>query len=103
VRGIEITPETLSAAAIAEVVNGPGHFLGHGQTLAMMQSEYIYPLVGDRLSPDDWRDAGARTAVEAAHDVVTAVLADGPPKHLPPDVDRRLREHFDIRLPPPVR
>ena len=29
VRGIEITPDTLSAQVIADVVRGEGHFLGH--------------------------------------------------------------------------
>ena len=99
VRGIEITSDTLSTSTIEDVVHGAGHFLGHGQTLAMMQSEYTYPLVGDRLSPDDWRDAGRRTAVDVAHDHVSAVLLDGPPAHMTPELDELLRSNFDIRLP----
>jgi trimethylamine--corrinoid protein Co-methyltransferase len=99
VRGIEITPETLSTSTIADVVHGAGHFLGHDQTLSMMQTEYTYPLVGDRLSPDDWRDAGARSAVESAHDHVNAILAEPGSAHVAPDVDRKIRDSFDIRLP----
>jgi trimethylamine--corrinoid protein Co-methyltransferase len=98
VRGIEITPETLSTDVIREVVDGPGHFLGHAQTLAIMQSEYTYPQVGDRLSPDDWVDAGATAVHERAHDYVTKVLAEHHPAHLDPAIDARIRASFDIRL-----
>ncbi len=98
VRGIEVTPETLSLDVIREVIGGPGHFLGHAQTLALMQSEYTYPQVGDRLSPDDWRDAGARAVHEVAHERVTKILAEHHPSHVPAEVDAAIRERFDIRL-----
>lgn len=100
VRGIEITPETLSSKTIEDVVRGAGHFLGHAQTLAMMQTEYTYPLVGDRLSPDDWRDAGAQTAVERAHEQVAMILAEPGPSHMTPELDEKIRANFDVRVPP---
>ena len=87
VRGIEITPETLSLDVIRDVVHGPGHYLGHGQTLGIMQTEYIYPEVGDRLSPDDWVDAGATTVSERAHERVSQILAEHHPDHIDPAVD----------------
>ncbi len=98
VRGIEVTPETLSTEVIRDVVHGEGHFLGHPQTLAMMQTEYTYPVIGDRLSPDDWMDAGATSATERAHQWVTATLAEYHPSHLGPEVDARIREAFPIQL-----
>lgn len=101
VRGIEIDEETLSVDVIESVVRGAGHFLGHPQTLAMMQTEYTYPVVGDRLSPDDWTDAGARAAHEVAHDYVTRTLAEYHPTHLPAAVDDRIRAAFPIQLPRP--
>ena len=100
VRGIEVTAETMSAEAISEVIRGPGHFLGHHQTLSMMQSEYVYPDVGDRLSPDDWVDAGARSVTDVANDYVTRTLADHVPDHVSHEVEQRIRQNFDIRLPP---
>ena len=100
VRGIEVTPETLSMDVIKSVVHGEGHFLGHEQTLAMMQSEYAYPLVGDRLSPDDWMDAGATAAHDRAHVWVNDTLASYHPSHLSPETDRAIRDHFPIQLPP---
>jgi trimethylamine--corrinoid protein Co-methyltransferase len=40
VRGIEVTDETLSLDVIVDVnVCGPGHYLGHNQTLSLMESE----------------------------------------------------------------
>ncbi len=100
VRGIEITPETLSAQVIADVVHGEGHFLGHSQTLSLMQTEYVYPLIGNRLSPDDWVDAGARLMDDVAHDYVTEVLNRPKPDHLTPEADTRIRDTFPIHLAP---
>jgi trimethylamine--corrinoid protein Co-methyltransferase len=99
VRGIEISTETLSADVIRSVVYGEGHFLGSDQTLEIMQSEYIYPEVGDRLSPADWKDAGAMRADERARLKVHEVLSTHFPSHISPEVDAAVRERFDIRLP----
>jgi trimethylamine--corrinoid protein Co-methyltransferase len=98
VRGIEVTPQSLSVEAITDVVRGEGHFLGHHQTLGMMQSEYVYPEIGDRLSPDDWVDAGARSAADVAHDRVVKVLASHFPDHVPSQHVERIRAAFPIRL-----
>lgn len=98
IRGIEVTTETLSADVIKQVIDGPGHFLGNDQTLSMMQSEYIYPKVGDRLSPDDWADAGATSATDRAHDYVVETLASHVPSHLSKEADAAIRARFDIHL-----
>ena len=99
VRGIEVNEETLSARLIAEVVAGPGHFLGSPQTLELMQREYIYPVIGDRDTPDNWRDAGAKDSRARAHEHVQKVLSEHHPNHVSRDVDARIRESFPIRLP----
>lgn len=99
VRGIDVNEDTLGVEVITEVVNGAGHFLGHEQTLRLMQREYLYPEVGDRLSPDDWSDAGATTAAERAHTHVKRVLTTHFPDHVPAHVDDQIRAKFPIRLP----
>ena len=99
VRGIEVNEETLSARLIADVVSGPGHFLGSPQTLELMQREYIYPVIGDRDTPDDWRDAGSKDSRTRAHEHVQSVLAQHYPDHVAPDRDARIRDSFPIRLP----
>lgn len=98
VRGIEITPETLSIETMRDVVFGAGHFLGHPQTLSMMQSEYTYPLVGDRNSPDDWVDAGAKNVKERAHEYVTRTLAAHHPDHVPEAARAAIKEAFPLAL-----
>ena len=100
VRGIEITPETMSVEAMREVIFGPGHFLGQPQTLAIMQSEYVYPQVGDRLSQDDWVDAGGLIARDRAHDYVVRTLETHYPDHVSTENDAAIRAAFPIALAP---
>ena len=100
VRGIEITPETMSVEAMREVIFGPGHFLGQSQTLAIMQSEYVYPEVGDRLSQDDWVDAGGLIARDRAHDYVVRTLETHYPDHVSIENDAAIRATFPIALAP---
>jgi trimethylamine--corrinoid protein Co-methyltransferase len=66
-RGIEITEETLSYDVIRDTVYGSGHYLGHPQTLALMQTEYLYPEVADRRTAGEWESSGKEDVVELAH------------------------------------
>ena len=100
VRGIEVTDETLSLDVIESAVRGPGHFLGADQTLSVMESEYVYPSVGDRQSPDDWRDSGASDVRERARIRARRLLSDHFPVYIPPERDAAIRERFDILLDP---
>jgi trimethylamine--corrinoid protein Co-methyltransferase len=97
-RGIEVTDETLSVDVIEEVARGPGHFLGTGQTLALMESEYVYPSLADRATPDEWQERGSSDMWDRAHQQVTAVLAEHYPDHISTAADQRIREQFPIRL-----
>ena len=101
VRGIEVTPEALSIATIADVcLNGPGHYLGHGQTLQLMQTEYFYPAVGDRFSPKEWAEKGKTDILMRAIVEKNRVLAEYFPRHVPRALDDRLRARFEnIQLP----
>ena len=84
----------------ADAVPGEGHSGGHSQTLSLMQSDYVYPLIGNRLSPDDWIDADARLMGDVARDYVTGVLSGPKPDHLSPEADTRILEAFPVRLAP---
>jgi trimethylamine--corrinoid protein Co-methyltransferase len=65
VRGIEVTEDSVSLEIIRSVcLDGPGHYLGHEQTLGLMQSEYIYPRLGDRSSPKEWIENGRPDLLE---------------------------------------
>ncbi len=99
VRGIEVNDETLSVDVIAEVAAGPGHYLGHPQTLALMEREYVYPDVGDRDSLDDWKERGATDMRARARARACAILSEHYPGHIDPALDARIRERFNILLP----
>ncbi|MBD3665750.1 trimethylamine methyltransferase family protein [Sulfitobacter sp. TSTF-M16] len=99
VRGIEVTPETLSLAVIDTVCRGEGHFLAQPQTLKLMNSEYFYPPLADRRNRDDWQDAGAQDQRERARSAAREILESHYPQTIPPEVDREIRRQFDIFLP----
>jgi trimethylamine--corrinoid protein Co-methyltransferase len=100
VRGIEVTDDTLAVKAIRDVCNnGPGHFLGHSQTLELMQSEYIYPGIGDRTSPKEWIEQGSVDLLTRARKQVSEILTSHYPSHIDPALDERIRASFDVKLP----
>ncbi|SLN31271.1 Trimethylamine methyltransferase (MTTB) [Falsiruegeria litorea R37] len=97
-RGVEATPQNIAADVIANVCRGAGHYLGEIHTFDRMKSDYFYPHVGDRRTPDEWQQDGARTVAEVARDKARELLATHFPSHIPDDTDRALRARFDIRL-----
>ena len=99
VRGIEVTPESLSVATMASVcMEGPGHYLGHAQTLALMQRDYLYPDLANRFSPKEWAEKGRPDIVALAMQRKERLLAEYRPRHIDEATDRLLRERHDIRL-----
>lgn len=99
VRGIEVDETTLSFDVIRETVNGPGHYLGNPQTVALMKSEFLYPTLADRRDTTTWEEAGSPTIYERAHRRVRTMLRDYYPAYIAPELDRQIRALFDIRLP----
>jgi trimethylamine--corrinoid protein Co-methyltransferase len=98
-RGIEVTEETLSFEAIRDVVHGPGHYLGHPQTLELMESDYLYPEIADRSAQSVWEEAGAPDILAAARERVRGILSSHYPGYIDRATDRRIRERFEILLP----
>jgi trimethylamine--corrinoid protein Co-methyltransferase len=75
-RGFMVNDNALAFDVIRDIcLNGPGHFLGSGQTLRRMQSDYYYPDLADRATPQAWADAGAPSALDAARKRVKDILA----------------------------
>ena len=99
-RGVEVNEKTLSFDDIADVCLGnKGHYLGSGKTLEVMQTEYIYPEYGDRLSPNEWAEAGKPVLVEKAIARKQEILGNYFPAHISDEVDQQIRAQFDIHLP----
>ncbi len=100
IRGIEVNDETLSIEAMREVcIGGPSHYLGHDQTINLMQREYIYPEIGDRTSPKEWKEQGSTTILERAKLKVEEIVNGYYPEHISSEVDARIRELGPVKLP----
>ena len=100
VRGIEVTDEMLDISVFRDVcLDGPGHYLGHSQTLSLMQSEYIYPAVSDRSSPKEWEELGKPILVKQASEKVQAILQNDTKGRFDEDLDAQLRAAHNILLP----
>ncbi len=100
IRGIEVNEDTLSVEIMRNVcTEGPNHYLGHDQTLSLMESEYIYPAIGNRMSPKEWVEADRPVIVDLAIKEKRRILDTCFPRHIPAELDKKLREEFPIRLP----
>ena len=80
-------------------VDGPNHYLGHAQTLDLMQKEYIYPEIGDRLSPKEWQEVGKPVLMQKARERVDDILATHFPQHIDKATDEKIRENHKVLLP----
>ncbi len=100
VRGIDVTEETIGIETMRSVcLDGPGHYLGHPQTLSVMQTEYIYPRVADRTSPKEWAENGRPDLLEQAILTKRRILDAPPAVHIDSETDAAIRARFKIHLP----
>jgi trimethylamine--corrinoid protein Co-methyltransferase len=98
-KGIKVDENSLSFDVINEVcMSGKGHYLGSEQTLSVMQSEYIYPDLGDRSSPNVWEELGKPVLLDKAIKKKKELLASYFPKHIDDAADLAIREEFYIKL-----
>ncbi len=99
VRGIDVSDDTVSIEVMRDVcVAGPNHYLGHDQTMGLMQKDYVYPNVGDRTSPKEWAEQGATNVIERAKQRASEILSTHYPRYIDDTTDSMLREQFPIRL-----
>lgn len=98
-RGFEVSEETLSLETIRDVcVGGPGHFLGHDQTLGRMESDYYYPALADRRTPQEWGSAPDKDLLARARERTSELLSQPVPSHISPELDEAIRARFPIRF-----
>ncbi len=98
VRGIEVDEDTVSLETMREVcLGGPGHYLGSDQTLRMMQTEYTYPVLGNRMSPKEWDEAQRPEILTEARARVERILSEARIQ-VPAELDLRVREEFRIHF-----
>lgn len=100
VRGIDVSADAMSIQTMRDVcLDGPEHYLGHAQTLSLMQTEYVYPTIGDRLSPKEWEAEGKEIMLDRAIKEKRRILDEHFPTHISAELDAELRRKFDIKLP----
>ena len=98
VRGIDVTPDSTSLEAMKEVcLGGPGHYLGSMQTLGLMQTEYVYPKVGNRMSPKEWAEAGKPLLLDRAIQRKNEIPSQAGCQ-IAPEVDAAVRARFNIHF-----
>ena len=99
VRGIEVNEKTIGIDVMRDVcIDGPGHYLGHDQTISLMQTEYIYPELSDRSSPKEWEELGKPNLVMEASKRKDEILGGYFPDHISADLDQKLRGSYNILL-----
>jgi trimethylamine---corrinoid protein Co-methyltransferase len=64
-----------------------------------MQTEYLYPTVGDRTSPKEWEEKGRPSILEKAKRKLETILGSHYPGHVPKHIDDQIRATFPVRLP----
>ncbi len=100
VRGLSVDEKMLSINVIREVcIEGPGHYLGHPQTLELMETDYVYPIIGDRLSPKEWAEVGKPSVVDRAKQETKRILDTHYPNHISSEIDASIRATHNIKLP----
>ncbi len=98
-KGVTVNEETLAFDGLKDVcLNDKGHYLGSDQTLSVMQTEFIYPEFYNRLSPNDWNDAGKPDPLELAIQRKQQILQTHFPKHISDELDDKIRAEFPIFL-----
>ncbi len=98
VAGIEVNDATLSLDVIRDVALGPGHYLGHSQTLELMETDYLYPDLADRSAAGAWEEEGSLDILARAQQSVKQVLSTHYPGHLDAQTDAAIRAKFPILL-----
>lgn len=100
IKGIEVTEDSVSLDAMKSVcLGGPGHYLGHEQTLSIMQTEYIYPELADRTSPKEWAEIGKPDLIKKAIERKRSILDAPREAIIDPAIDAEIRKKFNIHLP----
>jgi trimethylamine--corrinoid protein Co-methyltransferase len=97
VRGIDVTEDSVSIETMRSVcLDGPGHYLGHAQTLEVMQTEYIYPAVANRSSPKEWVELGRPDLIQKAIERKNRILAEAAPSLIDFEADAAIRKRWEI-------
>ena len=98
IKGIDVNDDIINIDVIRSVcIDGPEHYLGHQQTLDLMQKEYIYPDLADRTSPKEWQENNKPDIMKKTIERKKEILAKRNNRPLfEREIDKQIREKFKI-------
>ena len=102
VRGIETDSDAISVDVFDQAVRGDGHYLGSADTMARMQSDFLYPEICDRRTADEWTQSGSPTIRDSALARTRNILRNHFPGHISTATEQAIRDRYDIHLPATV-
>ncbi len=97
-RGISVNDDTLSVAVIETVAKGAGHYLGEDQTIQLMETEFVYPSLANRDTPDDWSESGGFDIWERARIKADELLNLDLPSRIDPGTEQMIRAAYPVCL-----
>ena len=62
-----------------------------------METEYLYPVVGDRVTPTQWAEYGSKDMWQRAREKVQTLMQHFP-TYVTEEQDLEIRDQFDIQL-----
>ena len=66
--------------------------------MQLMQSNYLYPELGDRENINNWIDQGSSNIEERASERVREIIDSYFPDHIDPEIEMRIRNEFPVRF-----
>jgi trimethylamine--corrinoid protein Co-methyltransferase len=97
-QGIDVDSEHLALDVIKAVGPG-GNFMLADHTVEHLRSEYyLGNPITDRQNRELWEQDGALDARTRGRQIAKKILAEEEKSYIPPDVDRTIRERFNILL-----
>ena len=99
IRGLEVSDEAISIETMRQVcLEGPGHYLGSDHTMGLMETEYLYPKISNRLSPKEWAEVGKPEIVDDAQAYIRQVIEGPEPCHISAELDKSLKEKWPLKV-----
>ena len=99
VRGLEVSDESISIETMRRVcLEGPGHYLGSAHTMSLMETEYLYPKIANRLSPKEWAEVGKPDIVTDAQSYIRETMAQPAPSHISAALDKSLKDKWPLKV-----
>ena len=80
------------------MATGEGHYLADRQTLQLMETEFDYPELANRTSPEEWEASGSLDIWERARIRAEEILRQDHESRIDPVVEHMIRSRYPIHL-----